>query len=519
MRHSVRDERLRLMLVPLMMLPLMVVALWMAFAPATAQPPLRWTVALTAAAIVWYLLGGALALHVLLERLRAGRMLRRLAPALASLDDPVWASDAAGRVLWQNAAAQGVAAAQAETIAGAFARRSADPEALIAGLKRRAGPGGAASAPIGDAMLELQHRQGASLCIWRLHRKPVAPAGTMTERIPGCAAVGDALEVLAVPLLRISQGGRITAANAAAVALLGPIPADATMATIFDGLGRPVEEWVDDVLHARTEPRPEVVHRRGEGPDLFVQVTLSLDRTGGLLAVISDASALKTLEAQFVQSQKMQAIGQLAGGIAHDFNNLLTAISGHVDLLMLRHDKADPDYADLDQIRQNGNRAAALVSQLLAFSRKQTLKPRLIDLRDTLADLMHLMNRLVGERIVLSFEHDPALNPIRADQRQFEQVIINLVVNARDAMPGGGRITITTANVNQTGAGAGGGGTPMPGERIALPKGRYVRITVADEGCGIPQDQMSKIFEPFFTTKRTGEGTGLGLATVYGIVK
>src|SRR5699024_11008214 len=121
---------------------------------------------------------------------------------------------------------------------------------------------------------------------------------------------------------------------------------------------------------------------------------------------------------------KMQAIGQLAGGIAHDFNNLLTAISGHVDLLMLRHDKADPDYADLDQIRQNANRAAALVSQLLAFSRKQTLKPRLLDLRDTLADLMHLMNRLVGERVELSFEHDPALNPIRADQRQFEQVII-----------------------------------------------------------------------------------------------
>ena len=140
----------------------------------------------------------------------------------------------------------------------------------------------------------------------------------------------------------------------------------------------------------------------------------------------------------------MQAIGQLAGGVAHDFNNLLTAIRGHCDLLLLRRDPGDPDYADLDQINQNANRAAALVSQLLAYSRKQTLRPELLDLRETMGDLTHLLNRLVGERISLTLTHDADAKMIRADRRQLEQVIVNLVVNARDAMPGGGRLTVRT---------------------------------------------------------------------------
>lgn len=207
----------------------------------------------------------------------------------------------------------------------------------------------------------------------------------------------------------------------------------------------------------------------------------------------------------------MQAIGQLAGGIAHDFNNLLTAITGHCDLLMLRHDKADPDYADLDQISQNANRAAALVRQLLAFSRKQTLKPQLMDLRDTLSDLTHLLNRLVGERITLTFDHDPGLRMVRADRRQLEQVIMNLVVNARDAMPEGGDITISTDSLQFD--------APTVFGRATLPPGNYVRVEVRDTGCGIAPDDLGKIFEPFYTTKRTGEGTGLGLSTAYGIVK
>ncbi len=189
----------------------------------------------------------------------------------------------------------------------------------------------------------------------------------------------------------------------------------------------------------------------------------------------------------------------------------MTAITGHCDLLTLRHDKADLDYADLDQISQNANRAAALVRQLLAFSRKQTLKPQIMDLRDTLSELTHLLNRLVGERIVLTFDHDPALRMIHADRRQLEQVIMNLVVNARDAMPEGGDIAICTDNLRLEARTEFG--------RATLPAGDYVRVQVCDQGCGIAADDLAKIFEPFFTTKRTGEGTGLGLSTAYGIVK
>jgi two-component system cell cycle sensor histidine kinase/response regulator CckA len=207
----------------------------------------------------------------------------------------------------------------------------------------------------------------------------------------------------------------------------------------------------------------------------------------------------------------MQAIGQLAGGIAHDFNNLLTAITGHCDLLLLRHDQGDPDYADLVQINQNANRAAALINQLLAYSRKQTLQPQLLDLRDTLSDLTHLLNRLVGEKVSLTLRHDPGLSAIRADKRQLEQVLMNLVVNARDAMPEGGAIRIETENLALE--------QPLRRDRALVAPGRYVSVKVIDEGEGIAPDQRQKVFEPFFTTKRTGEGTGLGLSTAYGIVK
>ena len=220
---------------------------------------------------------------------------------------------------------------------------------------------------------------------------------------------------------------------------------------------------------------------------------------------------MKTLEAQFVQSQKMQAIGQLAGGVAHDFNNLLTAISGHCDLLLLRHDRENPNYADLVQIHQNANRAAGLVGQLLAFSRKQTLKPERIEVQEVLSDLAHLLNRLVGEKVRLKLTHAPGLGPIRADKRQLEQVLLNLVVNARDAMPTGGVIRIDSIALTLR--------EELCRDRAVVPPGDYAVIRVADTGIGIPEDRLQKIFEPFFTTKRVGEGNGLGLSTAYGIVK
>lgn len=314
--------------------------------------------------------------------------------------------------------------------------------------------------------------------------------------------------------MRLSSEGRVLLANRAARALLGPFPAEAQLVDVVEGLGRPVADWLAEALRSVTEPRAEVLRVRRADKEVYLQIALSrVTQSGqsGLVAVMSDATALKTLEAQFVQSQKMQAIGQLAGGVAHDFNNLLTAISGHCDLLMLRRDPTDADYADLDQIRQNANRAASLVGQLLAFSRKQTLKPRVMDLRDTLSDLTHLLNRLVGERVQLTLINSDELWPIRADKRQLEQVIMNLVVNARDAMPGGGQIRLETAAVELTNS--------VQRDRARVPAGRYVLVRVVDNGCGIPADRIDKIFDPFYTTKRTGEGTGLGLSTAYGIIK
>ncbi len=323
-----------------------------------------------------------------------------------------------------------------------------------------------------------------------------------------------AFETLPVALVRMGADGTIGDVNRAARVFFGDAAAGQPLGTFLEGLGRPVADWLADAAAGRGGNRPEVLRLHRGDQDVFLQVTLSRTMDQGrlsLVAILSDATQLKTLEAQFVQSQKMQAIGQLAGGVAHDFNNLLTAISGHCDLLLLRHDRTDPDYADLVQINQNANRAASLVGQLLAFSRKQTLKPQPIDLRDTLADLTHLLNRLVGERVRLTFVHDPELNIIRADKRQLEQVIMNLVVNARDAMREGGEIRIETETVVLR--------EPLMRDRATVVAGRYVVVRVSDVGSGIPQDKLTKIFEPFFTTKRQGEGTGLGLSTAYGIVK
>ena len=325
----------------------------------------------------------------------------------------------------------------------------------------------------------------------------------------------QAFQELPIPLVKIAPNGAVLSYNQMAARLVGPaLQPEALLATLMEGLGRSINDWLTDTLEGKLMQKSEFLRLKRDDREVFVQVTLSLvtdQGTRALIAVLNDATELKTLEAQFVQSQKMQAIGQLAGGVAHDFNNLLTAISGHCDLLLLRHDQGDPDYSDLIQISQNANRAAALVGQLLAFSRKQTLRPETLNLRDTLADLTHLLNRLVGEKVTLTLSHDPILKPIRADKRQLEQVLMNLVVNARDAMEEGGEIKITTECLNLK--------APLVRDRVTVPAGQYVTLQVADEGIGIPTDKLEKVFEPFYTTKRTGEGTGLGLSTAYGIIK
>ena len=352
----------------------------------------------------------------------------------------------------------------------------------------------------------------------------LVPVGTTGATGGAGAPGGDAasgrggwndVEALPVPLLKVATNGEVLLSNRLARDLLGRTDCQGQhLASLMEGLGRSLTDWLGEVATGRETNSSEFLRVSRDDREVFVQVLLkraSDPDDPALIAVLNDATELKTLEAQFVQSQKMQAIGQLAGGVAHDFNNLLTAISGHCDLLLLRHDQGDPDYNDLVQINQNANRAAALVSQLLAFSRKQTQRLEVLDLRDTLSDLTHLLNRLVGEKVSLSLRHDPVLMSLRADKRQLEQVVMNLVVNARDAMPEGGEIRVETRNLHLE--------APVQRDRAMVPAGDYVSVEIRDEGVGIPPDKLQKIFEPFYTTKRTGEGTGLGLSTAYGIVK
>ncbi|MCK0069801.1 ATP-binding protein [Kordiimonas laminariae] len=249
-------------------------------------------------------------------------------------------------------------------------------------------------------------------------------------------------------------------------------------------------------------------------PERLGQIYSTCITKGGephAILYLIDTTQEKSLERQFVQAQKMQAVGQLAGGVAHDFNNLLTAIIGFCDLLLVRHDAGDQSFSDIIQIKQNANRAANLVRQLLAFSRQQTLRPKVLMLTDILAEISNLIRRLIGENIDLQVVHGRDLLPVKVDQGQLEQVIINLAVNARDAMPEGGKLEIATSMIGPT-------HTYIDRFDIMTPDD-YVLIEVKDTGCGIPKDNLNKIFEPFFTTKSVGQGTGLGLATVYGIVK
>jgi two-component system, cell cycle sensor histidine kinase and response regulator CckA len=274
----------------------------------------------------------------------------------------------------------------------------------------------------------------------------------------------------------------------------------------------------------------DAVRRNARGPamsgDLAVRlvrdpsepVALTIAGLRGLgdpavLLLLKDNSEEAKLKRQIAQATKMQVVGQLAGGVAHDFNNILTAIIGHCDLMLMRHTPGDSDYDDIQQIKSNSNRAAGLTRQLLAFSRQQTLRPQVLQLPDVISEVSHLLKRLLGETVQLVVKHGRNLGPVRADPGQLEQVIVNLAVNARDAMvaQGGGTLTIQTY--------------PVRADQVAelgseiLPVADYSALSVMDTGCGIPANILSKVFEPFFTTKEVGKGTGLGLSTVYGIVK
>jgi two-component system cell cycle sensor histidine kinase/response regulator CckA len=332
------------------------------------------------------------------------------------------------------------------------------------------------------------------------------------------ASLQALLDLLPLGLALVDRDGRFLTSNksfrSAAALGEGPLPAFPS----------------DLVVKEDKAAVADAVRRNSRGPamsgDLAVRLShqpaepVALTIAGlrnlgeaSVLLLLKDNSEEAKLKRQVAQATKMQAVGQLAGGVAHDFNNILTAIIGHCDLMLMRHTPGDSDYEDIQQIKSNSNRAAGLTRQLLAFSRQQTLRPQVLQLPDVVSEVSHLLKRLLGETVTLHVKHGRELGAVRADPGQLEQVIVNLAVNARDAMAGmgGGTMTIQTYAVRAD-------QVAELGSDI-LPIADYTALSITDTGCGIPPSVLGKVFEPFFTTKEVGKGTGLGLSTVYGIVK
>jgi len=335
----------------------------------------------------------------------------------------------------------------------------------------------------------------------------------------------ELLSQLPLGLAMANRDGRLLFANAAFMRAAGregdkapTYPTDLVVQEDKRALSEAIRRFAQGPASAG-----DIAVRLATQPDDPVSLSLAGVRGLGEAAVLlglTDTTEESRLKRQVAQATKMQAVGQLAGGVAHDFNNVLTAILGTCDLMLMRHTPGDSDYDDIQQIRANSNRAASLTRQLLAFSRQQTLRPVVLQLPDVVSDVSQMLKRLIGEKIQLVVRHDRDLGPVRADPSQLEQVIVNLAVNARDAMQGqsgktggggSGRLTLATKRVTSSDVRA-------MGSEI-LPAADYTALVVEDTGGGIAPEILGKIFEPFFTTKEQGKGTGLGLSTVYGIVK
>jgi two-component system, cell cycle sensor histidine kinase and response regulator CckA len=347
-------------------------------------------------------------------------------------------------------------------------------------------------------------------------------AGGFGNLKTGGARLTRLFEAAPFGIALVGADGRVTRANAAFSRLLlasGSIEGQPVLGLLgkeaVGGLRAPIEVALATVIAQKPQAAPiEVtVGESGEFTRRIVMSPLGSTVAGADSAVlyVMDATEQKTLEVNFAQSQKMETVGKLAGGIAHDFNNVLTAIIGFSDLLLQTHRPSDAAYKNIMAIKSSANRAAGMVSQLLTFSRRQTLRPEVLALGETLGDLAVLLNRLLGEKIDLKIRQGRDLWYVKTDRTQLDQLIMNLAVNARDAMPNGGSLSISTRNL-----------TERDSQRIEQPGfvvGEYVVIDVTDTGHGMSPEVMAKIFEPFFTTKGVGKGTGLGLSTVYGFVK
>ena len=373
--------------------------------------------------------------------------------------------------------------------------------------------------------LDLKTRKGAALPVEIIHRvdfdveSKALPARTLIvprreqkadqdkqalSRFVGAAPIGIA---------EIDSHGIIQSANPVFLSYSARAKRGASFASMVVESDR--EELRSGLERYQSKQEPMVVVDATilDAKPRLVQFSFArLQGMGQNLTVFAvDKTESKTLEVQLAQSQKMQAVGQLASGIAHDFNNVLTPIIGFADLLLAKMRPTDPAFADIMSIKQNANRAANLVRQLLAFSRKQTLQPKVHSLTDAMSDLDNLLGRVLGEKVELKISHSRDLGLVLVDVHQFEQVIINLAVNARDAMPRGGTLSVKTRNVSEE--------ESKSNLREPMPAGEYVLCEVSDTGSGIAPEIVEKIWEPFFSTKEVGKGTGLGLSTVYGIVK
>ncbi|UCF64175.1 MAG: PAS domain S-box protein [bacterium] len=314
--------------------------------------------------------------------------------------------------------------------------------------------------------------------------------------------------------------GRLLACNAAFLKIFGFKTSKEAMATNvknFYATPSDRDKFLERLKKEKKLEYCEIELLRSDGKPVFVIANMSgkFDKKGNLVEIkgyLFDNTEQKILEQQLRQAQKMEAIGRLAGGVAHDFNNLLTIITGYSDLLLHRLSKSDTTLKDIRQIKQAGDKASRLTNQLLAFSRRQVLQPKLINLNAVVKDVSKMLHRIIGEDIELYLEMEPKLGTIKADPGQLEQVIMNLAVNARDAMPQGGQITIETTNVTLR--------EDIFHEHVAVQRaGEYVKLSINDTGIGMDEETQAHIFEPFFTTKPYGKGTGLGLSTVYGIIK
>ena len=324
----------------------------------------------------------------------------------------------------------------------------------------------------------------------------------------------------------VHRSGKVVYANPAAVKLFGA-------STAADLLGKPILDLVHPDFHERVKARVAIAAQgtgstsleqrflRLDGTPIDVEVQgerMTFDGVPAIYAVIRDvterhrADATRAqLEAQLQQSQKMESVGRLAGGVAHDFNNMLAVILGNVELAMQQVQPGGPVHADLNEIRTAATRSADLTRQLLAFARKQVISPKILDVNATLSGLLGMLRRLIGEDITLTWTPAPDLWPVRVDPSQIDQILVNLCVNARDAISGVGKVTVETHNRTLDEAYCADHAGVVPGE--------YVLIVVSDDGCGMDQETLASAFEPFFTTKEMGKGTGLGLAMVFGAVQ